>query len=340
MFGAGAHRMGASAQGMWAGLPNSGQVTMLLSRAVGLFLVSVCAGKTNETPRAYKTKLDKLISVLGDVPIETIRASDLEQFRQYLLTQPVKRRGNAWINEPLSVWYIRGVLRVTKQFFRWCAENEHLPGDPAYRLKLPKAPQTLPKAIDSGVFAKLLEAASSSGDTWARVRNVAFLCLLRDTGARVSGLLNAMVSDVDLASGVILVTEKGKARPVFFCAASRSALGRWLDVRAVLPVACDNLFVGRSGCRLSRSGVYQLLDRLGDVAGVVGARFNPHSFRHAFARDVLRAGADLSEASQMMGHSGLAVTGDYYARWLPSELQAVHRRTSPGASLPDVLKDV
>lgn len=313
---------------------------MLLSKAVSLFLASVCAGKQNETPKAYKTKLAKLISVLGDVPIETVKARDLENFRQYLLTQPVKRRGSAWVNEPLSIWYIRGVLRVVKQFFKWCAINEHLAGDPSYRLKIPKSPQVLPKAIDGGTFAKLLDAASKSGDSWARVRNVAFLCLLRDTGARVSGLLSAVVADVDLAGGSMIVTEKGKTRAVFFNEASQAALGRWLQVRATLPLSCDNLFVGRSGRALSRPGVYRLLERLAGAAGIEGGRFNPHSFRHAFARDVLRAGADLSSASQMMGHSGLAVTNDYYARWLPSELQDVHRRTSPGASIPDVLKDV
>lgn len=306
---------------------------MRVSSAINLYLASVCAGKQNETPQAYRTKLNKLMAVLDDVELETITAGDLEQFRQYLLTQPVKRRGSAWVNAPLSVWYVRGVLRVVKQFFKWCADNDHVTSDPARNLKVPQKPQVLPKAIDQVTFDKLLAAAVSSGDVWARARDVAFLCLLRDTGGRVSGLLAACVGDVDLNGGALLVTEKGKARAVFFCAASKAALESWLQVRYTLNVASDALFIGRSGRGLRRPGVYRLLERLARLAGVEGLRHNPHSFRHAFARDSLRAGADLSQVSQMMGHSGVGVTSDYYARWLPSELQEVHKLTSPGAKI-------
>lgn len=83
---------------------------------------------------------------------------------------------------------------------------------------------------------------------------------------------------------------------------------------------------------LTREGIYRVLGRLANVAGVRG-RFNPHSFRHALARDSLRAGADLSQVSQLLGHKGVAVTADYYARWDDHELQAAHRRVSPGAKI-------
>lgn len=306
---------------------------MRLSSAVELFLAAVCAGKRNETPGAYRTKLKRLVVYLGAVEVEAVTPGDLERFRQALLNQSSKRRGSVIINEPLSVWYIRGVLRVVKHFFKWCAENGFIASDPAARLKVPRAPQVLPKAIEQATFDKLLDAAAASGEVWARSRNVAILCLLRDTGGRVSGLLSASVGDVDLENGTIAVTEKGKSRMVFFNAASRAALDLWLRVRSSLPVQSDALFIRRDGLPLSRKGVYSLLNRLAATAGVEGLRFNPHAFRHAFARDTLRAGADLSEVSQMMGHSGLAVTSDYYARWLPSELKRIHAQTSPGATI-------
>jgi site-specific recombinase XerD len=312
---------------------------MLLSSAIEAFISSVCAGKRNETPKAYKTKLTRLVAFLGDVDIKTVTAADLENFRQAMLTQEFKRRGSVMVREPLSVWYIRGVLRSVVFFFRWCADDGRIKVNPALRLKIPKAPQVLPKAISQETFDKLLDAAAASGEVWARARNVAFLCLLRDTGGRVSGLLSAMVGDVDLDGGTITVTEKGKARAVFFNRVSRAALLRWLDIRKTLELQSDALFVGREGRVLTRKGVYSLLNRLADVAGLDGQRHNPHAFRHAFARDSLRAGADLSEVSQMMGHSTIKVTGDYYARWAPSELKEVHKRTSPGVTMRDVLGD-
>lgn len=306
---------------------------MQLIEAVNLFIGSVCAGKQNETPKAYKTKLRRLLVFMGDVELESVQPEDLEKFRQALLTQAIKRRGSVMVEGQLSVWYVRGLLRSVKHLFRWCAESGLLPDDRAARLKVPKSPQVLPKAIAQETFDKLLDVAGTCGDVWARARNVAFLCLLRDTGGRVSGLLSASVGDVDMEGGTISVMEKGKARTLFFNQASWAALTSWLKVRYTLPLQSDALFVGRSGVALTRKGVYSLLNRLADAAGIEGQRFNPHSFRHAFARDSLRAGADLSQVSQLMGHSGVAVTSDYYARWLPSELKEIHERTSPGAHI-------
>ncbi len=309
---------------------------MLLSAAITLFITSVCAGKSNLTPAAYRKKLKRLVEFLGDVAVESVQPADIERFRQAMLTQQVKRRGAQVVVAPLSAWYTRGVLRMVKYLFTWLYDEGYLTVNPAARLKLPKLPQAQPKAIDQATFEKLLEAAAASGEMWARARDVAFLCLLRDTGCRLGGLLSARVSDVDIEQHRMQVVEKGeRVRYVFFGEATGKAVQRWLELRASLPVRCDRLFVSRYGGALSHGAVYTMLKRLAKAAGVEGQRFNPHSFRHAFARDVLRAGADLSSVSQMMGHTTITVTSDYYARWLPDELQEIHSRTSPGREIRD-----
>jgi len=310
---------------------------MLLSCAIDTFIASVCAGKRNETPDAYRKKLKRLVVFLGDVQLETVQAVDLDRFRLALLTQRIKRRGNVLVIEPLSVWYIRGLLRTVKHFFRWSADEGLLPVNVADKLKVPKRPPVEPKAISQATFDKLLDAAGRCGDSWARTRNVAFLCLLRDTGGRLGGLVMARVSGLDLNASTLVVIEKGdRSRPLFLTDTTREVMRRWLDVRAEL-ARCDALFIGRRGTTLTASGARGILRRLAISAGVLGERFNPHSFRHAFARDTLRAGADLSEVSQMMGHSGIGVTGDYYARWLPNELKEVHKRTAAGRGVRDSL---
>jgi integrase/recombinase XerC len=311
---------------------------MLLSSAVDLFIASVCAGRLNMTPETYRKKLKRFTDFAGDVQIESIRPADVEHFRQSLLTQQVKRRGSSVVVAPLSPFYVRGVLRMVKYLFKWLNDEGYLTVNPATRLKLPKLPQVQPKAINQETFDKLLQAAAQSGEMWARARDVAFLCLLRDTGGRLGGLLSAHVSDLDLKGSRLQVTEKGdKVRDVFFGETTNKVLVRWLEVKAVLPARSDALFIGRHGAALSRSGVSSMLRRLAKAAEVEGQRYNPHSFRHAFARDALRAGADLSSVSQMMGHASVAVTGNFYARWLPSELQQIHQRTSPGKTMSDPL---
>ena len=81
-----------------------------------------------------------------------------------------------------------------------------------------------------------------------------------------------------------------------------------------------------------------MLKRRAKQAGVKG-HVNPHSFRHAFARDYILSGGDLATLSQLMGHSSILVTKKYYARFNVKELQEKHARHSPVAwrlgCLPD-----
>lgn len=80
--------------------------------------------------------------------------------------------------------------------------------------------------------------------------------------------------------------------------------------------------------QLDEDGLGEVLRRLKKVAGITG-RVNPHSFRHAFAREWLRNGGDLSTLSSMLGHAIPAVTARFYAVFTDFELGEFHERFSP-----------
>ena len=71
-----------------------------------------------------------------------------------------------------------------------------------------------------------------------------------------------------------------------------------------------------------------MLRRRAKRAGVEGP-FNPHSFRHAFARHFLMSGGDLGTLADLMGHSSVEVTKNSYAIFTERELKEKHRRHSP-----------
>ena len=79
----------------------------------------------------------------------------------------------------------------------------------------------------------------------------------------------------------------------------------------------------KRGGPLSGNGVYQMLQRLAKKAGV--KRFNPHSFRHAWARRALRNNLDLGSVSQILGHTSIKVTHEFYGFWDEGELPERHR---------------
>ena len=304
-----------------------------LTEAIDLYIDDVCAGKLNETAMAYRSKLRRLVGFLGNRPITAVKLSDLEAFRRHLLTTKVKRRGGQMVNEPLSKWTIHTVLITTRQFFRWCARARLVKVDPALDLKLPPEPEVEPKPISTATFAKLVKTATTMGEFWEQARNVALLYCLRDTGGRIGGLLNARLDDLELKAGLLTVCEKGnRLRDLPLNEPVRAALRQWLKVRVTLDPETDHLFIGLHGRPLTRNSVYSILERL-KATGHIRGRLNPHSFRHAFARDALRNGGNIGEVSQLMGHKSPGTTLKYYSRWTGRELQAAHRRISPGANL-------
>lgn len=291
------------------------------------FVQSLHGEVSPQTVRWYRQRLTALADFLnGD--IEAVTVDDLRRWRSWLL-----ERDTLWqdhpskptINGRLSAQTIRGHIRAAKRFFAWLVEEGHLTTNPAGRLKPPPKPEEPPKAITTTDLNHLILAAKASSE-----RDYALVLFLADTGCRVGGVVGLQLRDLDLTKCRALVREKGrgggrKSRMVYFGAATCAALGEYLDKRPFVGMN-DMVFVGRRGA-LGESGVYQLLQRLAEKAGING-RFNPHAFRHGWARGALENGADLGTVSQLLGHSSIAVTAEFYARWTNEELAARHRQFS------------
>jgi integrase/recombinase XerD len=142
------------------------------------------------------------------------------------------------------------------------------------------------------------------------------------------------VGDVNLGAHLATVTEKGdRARLAPFTETTAQAIRDWLQVRPEgrgywLFVGLAN---GSNDC-MSSHGLNAMLRRRAATAGIEG-RVNPHAFRHAFARDFLMHGGDLASLADLLGHSSVTVTHDYYAVFAVHELQEKHARHSPIAQI-------
>jgi integrase/recombinase XerD len=83
---------------------------------------------------------------------------------------------------------------------------------------------------------------------------------------------------------------------------------------------------------MTGSTAIQMLRRMGKRAGVSG-RVNPHAFRHAFAREFMLNGGDIGTVSQILGHTQIAVTKQFYAVFSTEELRGEHDRFGPVSRL-------
>ncbi|MCL2410287.1 MAG: tyrosine-type recombinase/integrase, partial [Treponema sp.] len=98
------------------------------------------------------------------------------------------------------------------------------------------------------------------------------------------------------------------------------------------------LFIGRSGKRLSRKGIWKNYAKYACIAGV-SSRL--HTLRHSFATALLSGGADLRTVQELLGHADLATT-QIYTHIERSQLKESHRRFLPnlsGVSTSERLQD-
>lgn len=306
---------------------------MRLEDLTTAFIDDVCAGKTNETPGAYRSKLRHLENFLG-ADYEYIDQKTIDRFRRYLLERDTKRCGGKRVKGKLSKFTVRSVLSTVRHFLRWAHEKGYIPQEVGIRNI--KEPTPDPKPVEEETVTRLLKAAQTTGETWERARNVAILYILRDTGGRVGSVANLEVDSLDLNNGFATVIDKGDQLSwLWFNEPTITAIQEWLKHRYTLNPLDYHLFIGEKGKGMTRQSISRMIKHLAKATGVTG-RHNPHAFRHAFARDALMAGADLGQVAQLMNHKNVVVTFKYYARWKKNELKKFHRKYSPGRQLPTV----
>ena len=215
-------------------------------------------------------------------------------------------------------------------FYRFLVVSGHRPVNPAGDLQAPRAWKTLPKFLSMAEVDQLLAAPDTSVPRGLRDR--ALIEVLYATGLRVSELINLKPQDVNLESGYLTTTGKGrKQRLVPLGDEAASWVVRYLrDGRPALlkKASSPRLFVNaRRGSGLSRVGFWKILKAYGRQAGLT-ASLSPHVLRHSFATHLLEHGADLRAIQMMLGHSDLSTT-QIYTHILEARLRAVYDQFHP-----------
>jgi integrase/recombinase XerC len=232
-------------------------------------------------------------------------------------------------------------VAALKGFFRFLVENEEIEHNPAQVLRTPKKREALPDVLDARELARLLRTVERD-DVWERhfagkrERDRLMLALFAYAGLRRSELLGLDWDDVDLERRLLHVRKAkgGRQRVVPIHPALVPLVLDYLPFRARDPEPA--LFVGVQGRRLSQTIMTQTFLRYARAAGVTERkRVTPHTLRHVFASELLRAGANLRQIQELLGHKHLDST-QRYTRITAHELRgAVKRlRFAPGDGPP------
>lgn len=287
---------------------------MRVDRAVDVYLrhVAIERGLADHTVAAYRHDLGGYLEWLTAHDID-----DAAQITPAVVAAFAAERASA-VPSPAASSLARMQSSV-RGLHRFLVREGISDADPSGKLRPPKLPQRLPKALTIDQVERLLDAAGPApgGDTpasAAQLRDRALVELLYATGARVSEVVQLDVDD--LAHGDVLrVRGKGsKERIVPVGSFARAAVDAYLArARPDLVTrgrGSPRLFLGVRGAPLSRQSAWAVLQRAAEAADLT-AHVSPHTLRHSFATHLLQGGADVRVVQELLGHSSVATTQIY-----------------------------
>lgn len=264
--------------------------------------LSIEKGMSDNTREAYRRDINKLHGWLssGGITLRDVTIDTLREFIGDLHDIGIAERSQARIVSGL------------RSYFLYLTIEGYLDINPAELLEQPHTGLHLPEVLSPEEIDALVAAIDP--DKAEAQRDRAIIETLYGCGLRVSELVNLEISKIYGQEGYLIVRGKGnKERMVPMSEVSLNEIGDYLMDRMKLDVKPDSrdiLFLNRSGRRLTRNRIFQIVRSLAEAAGI-RKTISPHTLRHSFATHLLEGGANLRAIQQMLGHESIATTQIY-----------------------------
>ena len=290
------------------------------------------SGASPHTISRYRRDLTEALALMASrhrvkparLALSAIDRDDVVAALASYQTRPDKRSGAA---RPRSASSLATYFAGLKAFFAWCVFTERLVVSPAAKVRPPKTPGRVPKAMTAQECHGLLAAASSSKTP---ERDHLALLLALTAGLRLSEIASLTTASFIGAPSPTHLRVRGKGdkeRIVPLTDRLVEALDAYLSVRSALLAGASSmtdalmLSSAPGSAALSSDGLGQAFDALVRRAGLKVPGRRVHACRHSFATHVLGAGADILSVSELLGHASVATT-QIYLKVDPARLAA------------------
>lgn len=158
------------------------------------------------------------------------------------------------------------------------------------------------KELSREEFSLLVAAAKTHG----KERLALLLETICGTGIRVSEVRYITVEAAK--RGYAEIALKGKIRVILL---PNKLCRKLLKYAHKNKIASGEIFITRSGKRLSRKQIWAEMKALCALAGVAPDKVFPHNLRHLFARVFYKACKDIVRLADVLGHSSVETTRIY-----------------------------
>jgi integrase/recombinase XerD len=281
-------------------------------------------GRSSATIEAYGEHVEGFLKTTGD-----LKKTTRKEIENYIagLSEYRTKDGN-----PYRPGAIALKVRSIKRFFEFLEHTNVVFINPAELIPEPHPKAGLPKDIlEREEALKILDQPNLS--TLTGIRDRAILEVFVSTGIRLDELSSLTIYDADLTGGMLRIN-MGKGKKDRVVPLGKFAV-RFLReyVTKVRPHFTRKnkterrLFMDAYGKPLSKQMVSISIRTYARAAGIK-KKVSVHTFRHTFATELVRGGADITAVQKMLGHSDLKVT-EVYLRAAGVDVKAAHQKTHP-----------
>ncbi len=283
----------------------------------------------NRSPSTINAYVDHLKGFLGAIDVAGMRQVTRSMIEDYIagLYEYRKKDGTPYGSGTLCI-----KVRSVKRFFAFLEKTNIIFIDPAETIKEPKVQRNLPKRVlTKKEINKLLDQPNLG--TLLGIRDRAIMEVFYSTGIRKEELCRLTIYDADLTEKMLRVNmgkgQKDRVVPMGKHAVRflREYISRVRPHYTKKNRSIRYLFVDRFGNSMGKQAVSVMVKKYGQSAKIK-IPVNPHLFRHCFASDLIRNGADLMAVQKMLGHAYPSTT-QIYIRSLGFDVKKVHQKTHP-----------
>jgi integrase/recombinase XerC len=222
-------------------------------------------------------------------------------------------------------------LASLRGFLKWMDKNGILHNPAIGRIRTPKQPKKLPRALPPEQAKQVIADAGaiSPDEEWVGLRDSALFCLLYGCGLRIDEALQ-LDYGTRPQNGAVRVLGKGrKERLVPVLPVVEQVLAAYI---AKAPAAFEKdtpLFLGHQGKRLHQGVAQRQLRRLRRALGLPET-LTPHALRHSFATHILVGGGNLRAIQELLGHASVTTT-QRYTDFDNAQLLEIYKNSHPRA---------
>ncbi len=192
------------------------------------------------------------------------------------------------------------IVYVLRAFGEWIVKEYNINFDVPSSLQQPKR---VPTYLSNDEIVKLRNACK-------KIRDKAIIDMLLFTGIKPSELYNLDINSINLKSGRMDITEKGKnKRKLPIDKILKNTLQSYVQWREV-HTHSNALFISNRGTRLSKIEIYATIKRRAKNAGI-DKKISPHTLRHTFAVLLMQNQTDISTMQKLLGHKNPKTTSIY-----------------------------